>query len=85
MSYALNRGGYVQRPPTLRVAMPSHAATIGVHRDADYRGHHAAEANFWVAPRYAAAMESGDELDKFLVCVSQMKWIRGRLQRRGRR
>lgn len=41
---------YYQRPPTLRVAMPSqHVATIGVHRDADYHGHHAAEINFWCA------------------------------------
>ena len=39
---------YYQRPPTLRVAMPSHAPTIGVHRDADYHGHHAAEINYWV-------------------------------------
>lgn len=38
---------YYQRPPTLRVAMPSHAATIGVHRDADYPEHHPAEINFW--------------------------------------
>ena len=35
------------RPPTLRVAMPSRAATIGVHRDADYPGHHPAEINLW--------------------------------------
>eukprot|EP00965_Chrysotila_dentata_P210115 6185696-Pleurochrysis_carterae.AAC.5 len=38
---------YYQRPPTLRIAMPSHAATIGVHRDADYHGHHRGEINFW--------------------------------------
>lgn len=41
-------GLYYQRPPTLRVAMPSVAATIGVHRDADYPDHHAGEINFWV-------------------------------------
>ena len=29
------------------VAMPSRKATIGVHRDADYHHHHAAEINFW--------------------------------------
>ena len=39
---------YYQRPPTLRIAMPSVAATIGVHRDADYSGHHPSEINFWV-------------------------------------
>eukprot|EP00729_Bicosta_minor_P000741 gene741-7470_t len=38
---------WLDGPPTLRVAMPSRAATIGVHRDADYPGHHAAEINFW--------------------------------------
>lgn len=41
-------GVYYQRPPTLRVAMPSRKATIGKHRDADYPGHHPAEINFWV-------------------------------------
>jgi len=41
------KGIYYQRPPTLRIAMPSWAATIGIHRDADYPGHHPAEINFW--------------------------------------
>eukprot|EP00966_Prymnesium_polylepis_P170741 3946965-Prymnesium_polylepis.1 len=46
---ALGQPFYYQRPPTLRVAMPSaHRATIGVHRDADYHGHNASEINFWV-------------------------------------
>eukprot|EP00967_Tisochrysis_lutea_P042109 scaffold50686_cov35-Tisochrysis_lutea.AAC.1 len=44
---AVGESIYYQRPPTLRVAMPSHAATIGVHRDIDYDNHHAAEINFW--------------------------------------
>lgn len=38
---------YYQRPPTLRVAMPSVAATIGIHRDADYPRHQPAEINWW--------------------------------------
>lgn len=44
---AVGQSIYYQRPPTLRVAMPSHAATIGIHRDADYPNHHPAEINFW--------------------------------------
>lgn len=44
---AVGQSIYYQRPPTLRVAMPSHAATIGVHCDADYPNHHLAEINFW--------------------------------------
>ena len=44
-----------QRPPTLRVHLPSRAArygkgkgTIGVHCDAEYARHEAAEINFWI-------------------------------------
>ena len=69
---ALGGGGfYYQRPPTLRVALPSaHQATIGVHRDADYHGHHAAEINFWcplvpVAGSSALWLESAPELGDF--------------------
>jgi len=42
------QGIYYQRPPTLRVAMPAQVATIGIHCDSDYHGHHPAEVNFWV-------------------------------------
>lgn len=41
---------YYQRPPTLRVAMPAHKATIGIHCDADYPGHHPGEINFCARP-----------------------------------
>ena len=51
-----DRGGIqYQRPPTLRVHLPSRAArygkgkgTIGVHSDAEYARHEAAEINFWI-------------------------------------
>ena len=59
-----------QRPPTLRVVMPSRAATIGVHRDADYHGHHSGEINFWcpvvpVADSSALWLESAPERGDF--------------------
>merc|ERR1712183_1130309 len=37
-----------QRPPTLRVAMPAHKSTIGIHCDSDYDGHSDAEVNFLI-------------------------------------
>ena len=61
---------HYQRPPTLRIAMPSLAATIGKHRDADYPGHHAAEINFWcpltpVSDSSALWLESSPDADDF--------------------
>ena len=42
-------GMYYQRPPSLRVVMPSRKASMDVRRDADFPGHHPAEISFWVA------------------------------------
>jgi len=42
---------YVQEPPTLRVHLAGQAQAqgkIGMHKDADYPGHCAAEVNFWL-------------------------------------
>ena len=42
-------GGLVyQCPPTLRIAMPSRAPTIGMHVDSEYARHESSEINFWV-------------------------------------
>ncbi len=41
-------GVVYQCPPTLRIAMPSMAPTIALHRDRDYPRHQPAEVNFWV-------------------------------------
>ena len=43
---AIGGAFYYQRPPTLRIAMPSRAPTIAMHRDADYPHHHAAEVRW---------------------------------------
>jgi hypothetical protein len=37
-----------QCPPTLRVHMPGHSPTIGMHCDADYERHEPSEVNFWI-------------------------------------
>ena len=37
-----------QSPPTLRVQMPSHAPTIGLHCDSEYDRHESSEINFWI-------------------------------------
>ncbi|GMI49826.1 hypothetical protein ScalyP_jg665 [Parmales sp. scaly parma] len=37
-----------QCPPTLRVQMPSHAPTIGMHKDSDFAAHESSEINFWI-------------------------------------
>ena len=44
-----SKGIYYQRPPSIRVVMPSRKASMDVRRDADFPGHHPAEISFWVA------------------------------------
>jgi hypothetical protein len=41
-------GVVFQCPPTIRVAMPSRAATIKKHSDSEYDRHQPGEINFWV-------------------------------------
>ena len=63
-------GVVYQCPPTLRIAMPSVAPTIALHRDREYPRHQPAEINFWVpvtavAGNSALWVESDPELGDF--------------------